>query len=75
MRQKKGQRMKLHQQIRANIKKTNEMYKARTNQHRKAHLRKEILPSRRRNNFMPRRDAPFKVLEKVNDNAYKLVVG
>ena len=53
------------------------MYKARANKHRKAitfkpgdlvwlQLRKERFPSRRKG------DGPFKILEKVNDNAYKL---
>ena len=59
------------------------MYKVRANKHRKVitfklgdlvwlHLRKERFPSRRKNKFMPRGDGPFKILEKVNDNAYKL---
>jgi len=71
---------KLHQQIRAKIEKTNEMYKVRANKHRKAltfksrdlvwlHLRRERFPSWRRNNLMPRGDGPFKVIENVNNNA------
>ena len=74
---------KLHQKIRAKIEKTNEMYKARANKDRKAitfkpgdlvwlHLIKERFPLRRKNKLMPRGDDPFKILEKVNDNAYKL---
>jgi len=74
---------KLHQQIRAKIEKTNEIYKVRANKHCKAltfkprdfvwlHLRKEGFPLRRRNKLMPRGDGAFRVREKVNDNAYKL---
>jgi len=59
------------------------MYKARVNKHRKAltfkprdlawlHLTKKKFPSRRRNKLMPRGDSPFRVLEKENNNAYKL---
>ena len=60
-----------------------ETYKVRANKHRKAitfkavdlvwlHLTKGRFPSRRKNKLMPRGDGPFKVLEKVNDNAYKV---
>jgi len=74
---------KVHQEIWTKIEKTNEMYKARANKHCKAitfkprdlvwlHLRKGRFPSRRQRKLMPRGDSPFKVLEKVNDNAYKL---
>ena len=35
-------------------------------------MRKEIFPTRRRSKLHPRGDGPFQVLERVNDNAYKL---
>ena len=74
---------KLHQKIRETIEKTNEMWKVSANKHRKALTfksgdlvwllrNKGKIPSRRRNKLMPRGNGPFKVLEKVNDDAYKL---
>jgi len=36
------------------------------------HLRKERFPSKRKNKLMPRADGPFEVLERINDNAYKV---
>src|SRR5437016_1386067 len=36
------------------------------------HLRKDCFPELRKSKLMPRADGPFKVLEKINDNAYKL---
>ena len=65
---------KVHQEIWTKIEKTNEMYKARANKHRKAitfkpedlvwlHLTKGRFPSRRQNKLMPRRDGPFKDLK------------
>ena len=35
-------------------------------------MRKERFPSRRRSKLHPRGDGPFQVLERINDNAYKL---
>ena len=36
------------------------------------HLRKDRFSDLRKSKLMPRDDGPFKVLEKINDNAYKL---
>ena len=36
------------------------------------HLRKERFPTKRKSKLMPRADGPFEVLERVNDNAYKV---
>jgi len=36
------------------------------------HLRDERFPLKRKNKLMPRAEGLFKVLEKVNDNAYKV---
>ncbi|XP_071916229.1 uncharacterized protein [Coffea arabica] len=36
------------------------------------HMRKERFPLQRRNKLQPRGDGPFQVVEKINDNAYKL---
>ena len=36
------------------------------------HMRKERLPIQRRSKLLPRGDRPFQVIERINDNAYKL---
>ena len=65
------------------IEKTNAAYEAHANKHTRKivsqpgdlvwiPLRKEIFPSKRKNKLMPRADRPFEVLERVNDNAYKV---
>jgi hypothetical protein len=36
------------------------------------HLRKNRFSALRKSKLMPRADGPFKVLERINDNAYKL---
>jgi hypothetical protein len=36
------------------------------------HLHKEIFPGQRKSKLQPRADGPFKVLRKINDNAYEI---
>jgi len=35
-------------------------------------MRKERLPKKRKSKIQPRGDGPFQVLERINDNAYKI---
>jgi hypothetical protein len=35
------------------------------------HLRKDQFPDLRKSKLLPRADGPFKVVAKINDNAYK----
>uniref|UniRef100_A0A2N9H3H4 Integrase catalytic domain-containing protein n=1 Tax=Fagus sylvatica TaxID=28930 RepID=A0A2N9H3H4_FAGSY len=74
---------KLHEQIRRSILKKNEKYSKQANKHRKPaafkegdlvwiHLRKERFPSKRSSKLMPRADGPFRVLQRIGENAYKI---
>jgi hypothetical protein len=36
------------------------------------HISKARFPSKRKSKLMPRVDGPFRIIEKVNDNAYKV---
>jgi len=73
----------LHEAVRAKIERSNTAYQTQANRHRRkvvfqpgdlvwVHLRKERFPSKRKTKLMPRADGPFEVLERVNDNAYKV---
>ena len=73
----------LHETVRAKIERSNATYQAQANKHRKKvvfqpgdlvwiHLRKERFPTKRKTKLMPRADGPFEVLERINDNAYKV---
>ncbi|XP_071918755.1 uncharacterized protein [Coffea arabica] len=73
----------LHTKVRANIEKRTLQYIQSANKgHRKMvfepgdwvwiHMRKERFPVKRRSKLLPRGDGPFQVLERINDNAYKL---
>jgi hypothetical protein len=73
----------LHEKTKMNIERMTKQYADRANKGRRrvifepgdlvwVHLRKERFPSKRKSKLMPRADGPFRVLEKINDNAYKI---
>ncbi|RVW46460.1 Transposon Ty3-I Gag-Pol polyprotein [Vitis vinifera] len=74
---------KLHESVRKHIEKKNEQYASKANKGRRqvlfepgdwvwVHMRKERFPTCRRSKLHPRGDGPFQLLERINDNAYKL---
>ncbi|CAM8885176.1 unnamed protein product [Rhodiola kirilowii] len=74
---------KLHQKVTNNLEEKIEKYKQQADKHRKEvtfepgdwvwlHMRQERFPDKRKSKLAPRGDGLFQVLEKINDNAYKL---
>jgi hypothetical protein len=72
----------MHETTKLNIEKMNEKYCIAASKGRKEvklepgdlvwlHLRKERFPELRRSKLMSRATGPFKILAKINDNAYK----
>ncbi|WVZ75405.1 hypothetical protein U9M48_023458, partial [Paspalum notatum var. saurae] len=75
--------LKLHKITKDNIEKMNERYREAGNKGRKKinlepgdlvwlHLRKDRFLDLRKSKLMPRANGPFKIIEKINDNAYQL---
>ena len=73
----------LHKKIKGKIEQSNASYQAQANKHKRqvifnpgdlvwVHLRKERFPSKRKSKLMRRADGPFEVLERINNNAYKI---
>ncbi|KAF3630335.1 putative 60S ribosomal protein L7-3-like [Capsicum annuum] len=74
---------KLHDKVRLQLEKKNQEVARRSNKERRklilesadwvwVHLRKDRFPSKRNAKWMPRGDGPFQVLERINDNTYKI---
>ena len=74
---------KLHETTKANIESMNKKYRIAGSKGRKEiklepsdlvwlHLRKDRFPKLRKSKLMPRAAGPYKIIEKINDNAYKL---
>jgi hypothetical protein len=73
----------LHKGVQLQIEKKNRLYTFKANNGRKlvvfqsddwvwVHMRKERFPNQRKSKLQPRGDGPFQVLERINDNAYKI---
>lgn len=74
---------KLHERVKDQIERKNKSYAKQANKGRKkvvfepgdwvwVHMRKERFPEQRKSKLQPRGDGPFQVLERINDNAYKV---
>ena len=74
---------KIHEKAKEEIEKRYKYYAEWANKHRKkvtfeprdlvwVHLHKDRFPKKHKSMLMPQGDGPFRVLSKINDNAYKI---
>ncbi|KAK6128555.1 hypothetical protein DH2020_037699 [Rehmannia glutinosa] len=80
---KKNIKTWLHEKAKLNIERRTEQYTVQANKNRKkvvfepgdwvwVHMRPEHFSAHRKSKLQPRGDGPFQVLERINDNAYKI---
>ena len=73
----------LHAKLQQQIENKNEQYANKANRGRKlvrfepddwvwVHMRKERFPEQKRSKLIPRGDGPYQIIERINDNAYKV---
>jgi hypothetical protein len=73
----------IHERVRLQVTQKNEKFTSQANKERRhvifelgdwvwVHMRKEIFQAHRRTKLHPRSNGPFQILEKINDNAYKV---
>jgi len=81
---KKAEKVKeIHERVNQQIEKKNQQYATHANKGRRrvtfepgdwvwVHMRKERFPTQRKSKLAPRGDGPFQVIQRINDNAYKI---
>ena len=81
---KKAEKEKeIHEWVKQQIEKKNQQYATHANKGRRrvtfepgdwvwVHMRKERFPTQRKSKLAPRGDGPFQVIQRINDNAYKI---
>ena len=81
---KKAEKVKeIHKRVKQQIEKKNQQHATQANKGRRrvtfepgdwvwVHMRKERFPSQRKSKLAPWRDKPFQVIQRINDNVYKI---
>jgi len=81
---KKAEKVKeIHERVKQQIEKKNQQYATHANKGRRqvtfepgdwvrVHMRKERFPTQRKSKLAPKGDGPFQVIQRINDNAYKI---